>query len=226
MLQPKHMDKSQEILELIARQGLVPLFYHDDENVCMEVTTALYDGGVRILEFTNRGPRALDNFRKLRGLVNSKLPGLKLGIGTIKTESDTKAFLEAGADFIVCPIIHPGIAAISLEAGVLWIPGCLTATEIAQAEAAGATLVKIFPGSLVGPDYIAAIRDIFPAVKFMPTGGVDMTAENIGAWFNAGVVAVGMGSKLITKKILESSSYHSLTTAAADALAIVQAVKK
>lgn len=220
------MTKPNEILEVIARQGLVPLFYHDDQQVCIEITTALYNGGVRILEFTNRGEQALSNFRKLRELVNTKLPGMQLGIGTIKTEADATAFIDAGADFIVCPIIHPGIAGVSQRAGVLWIPGCLTATEIAQAEAIGATLVKIFPGSLVGPDYIAAIRDIFPAVKFMPTGGVDMTAESIGAWFKAGVIAVGMGSKLITKKIMETSSYHSLTSAAAEALAIVHAVKK
>ncbi len=207
-------------------QGLVPLFYHDDAELCAGITTALYDGGVRILEFTNRGASALANFKKLRQLVDTKLPGMQLGIGTIKTAHDAEAFIEAGADFIVCPIVHAGIAEVALKANVLWVPGCLTATEIAQAEAAGAKLVKIFPGSLVGPSYITAVKDIFPDMKFMPTGGVDMTTESIASWFKAGVIAVGMGSKLITRQILEHASFNSLQSASAEALSIVHTVKK
>ena len=220
------MDKAQKILEVIAEQGLVPLFYHDDPRLCEGITTALYEGGVRILEFTNRGANALSNFKQLRELVNSKLPGMQLGIGTIKTPKDATAFIDAGADFIVCPIVHTGIAEVAQNANVLWVPGCLTATEIAQAEAAGASLVKIFPGSLVGPSYITAVKDIFPDMKFMPTGGVDMTTESISAWFRAGVIAVGMGSKLITKQILEQASYNTLQSASAEALSIVHAIKK
>ncbi|RYZ35539.1 MAG: bifunctional 4-hydroxy-2-oxoglutarate aldolase/2-dehydro-3-deoxy-phosphogluconate aldolase, partial [Sphingobacteriales bacterium] len=149
------MDKSQQILSTIREQGLVPLFYHDDVQKCSSITRALYQGGVRLLEFTNRGPAALANFRELRSLVSAELPGMYLGIGTIKNEHDAQQFIEAGADFIVCPIVHPGIAKVSLSNKILWIPGCLTATEIAQAEALGASLVKIFPGSLVGPSYIS-----------------------------------------------------------------------
>lgn len=220
------MEKSQQILSTIREQGLVPLFYHDDVQKCLAVTRALYDGGVRLLEFTNRGPAALANFKELRKLITENLPGMYLGIGTIKNEKDAEAFIAAGADFIVCPIVHAGIASVTSKANILWIPGCLTATEIAQAEVLGARLVKIFPGSLVGPSYISAIKDIFPEIMFMPTGGVDMTRENIGEWFRAGVVAVGMGSKLITKQILEQTIYTSLSTASAEALAIVHSVKK
>ncbi len=220
------MDKGKKILDLIIEQGLVPLFYHDDEKLCEGITTALYGGGIRILEFTNRGPQALSNFRKLRALVDANLPGMQLGIGTIKTPADARTFIEAGADFIVCPIVHTGIAEICQEAKVLWVPGCLTATEIAQAEAAGASLVKIFPGSLVGPSYITAIKDIFPGMKFMPTGGVEMNSESISSWFKAGVIAIGMGSKLITKQILEQASYNTLQSASAEALSIVHEVKK
>lgn len=219
------MDKSQQILETILTQGLVPLFYHDDEALCIGITTALYAGGIRVLEFTNRGPQALANFSKLRKVIDTNLPGMHLGIGTIKNEKDASAFIEAGADFIVCPIVHTGIASVTQKAGLLWVPGCLTATEIALAESAGAKLVKIFPGSLVGPSYITAIKDIFPELMFMPTGGVDMSKESIGSWFKAGVVAVGMGSKLITRQVLDQASYKSLSAASAEALAIVHSVK-
>ncbi|HTF29569.1 MAG TPA: hypothetical protein VK625_12040, partial [Flavitalea sp.] len=136
------MDKSQQILETILAQGLVPLFYHDDEALCIGITTALYAGGIRVLEFTNRGPQALANFSKLRKVIDTNLPGMQLGIGTIKNEKDASAFIEAGADFIVCPIVHTGIASVTQKAGLLWVPGCLTATEIALAESAGAKLVQ------------------------------------------------------------------------------------
>jgi 2-dehydro-3-deoxyphosphogluconate aldolase / (4S)-4-hydroxy-2-oxoglutarate aldolase len=218
-------NRQQQILDTVKGQGLVPLFYHDDVQVCIEVTRALYLGGVRILEFTNRGVNAIDNFVALRKLVTDELPGMYLGIGTIKKSIDATSFINAGADFIVCPVVDAEIATVTRAAGLLWIPGCLTPTEISQAETAGARLVKIFPGSLVGPSYISAIKEIFPSIMFMPTGGVDMSKENINSWFRAGVVAVGMGSKLISKQILTQHSYTALTTASADALAIVHSVK-
>ncbi|MET0299462.1 MAG: bifunctional 4-hydroxy-2-oxoglutarate aldolase/2-dehydro-3-deoxy-phosphogluconate aldolase [Flavitalea sp.] len=220
------MSYTDIVFNTITEQGLVPLFYHDDPQLCVSITKALYDGGVRILEFTNRGAAALENFRILRKEVDKNMPGMHLGIGTIKTANDANDFVEAGTDFIVCPIVHPGVAEVAYRASLLWIPGCLTTTEIALAEENGAKLVKIFPGSLVGPSYISAIKDIFPDMKFMPTGGVDMTKESIASWFNAGVVAVGMGSKLITKQVLESAAYKTLTEASAEALSIVHSVKK
>jgi len=219
------MANQKQILNTVQEQGLVPLFYHDDADTCTGITTALFEGGCRILEFTNRGPQALANFKDLRKLINHKLPGMFLGIGTIKTERDAALFIEAGADFIISPIVHTGIASLTRDADLLWVPGCLTPTEIAVAESAGAQLVKVFPGSLVGPSYISAIKDIFPDIMFMPTGGVDLTKDNISAWFSAGVVAVGMGSKLITKNILQHALYKDLTVASAQALAVVDAVK-
>ena len=215
-----------DIINIIKQQGLVPLYYHDDPAVCVDIIQSLYEAGVRIIEFTNRGSQSLENFRILRKLVTEKLPGMCLGIGTIKTEKDADDFINAGADFIVCPIIHPGIAKTTHDAGLLWIPGCLTTTEIALAEANGASLVKIYPGSLVGPSYIGAIKEIFPALLFMPTGGVELEIENLRSWFDAGVVAVGMGSKLISKKILANKEYNELVRAAEKALDIIHSLKK
>jgi 2-dehydro-3-deoxyphosphogluconate aldolase/(4S)-4-hydroxy-2-oxoglutarate aldolase len=220
------MHKKQQIINLVKEQGLVPLFYHDDAETCKNIVRALYDGGVRIIEFTNRGANARENFIALRELVNKELHGMLLGIGTIKSQKDALDFIAAGADFIVCPIMHEGIAKTTHEAGLLWIPGCLTSTEIGRAEELGASVVKIFPGSLVGPSYIGAMRDIFPGLNFMPTGGVELEKENIKGWFDAGVVAVGMGSKLITKKLLENKAYADLTSSAKQVLDIIQSVKK
>jgi 2-dehydro-3-deoxyphosphogluconate aldolase/(4S)-4-hydroxy-2-oxoglutarate aldolase len=117
------------------------------------------------------------------------------------------------------------VAKVVQDAGLLWIPGCLTPTEIFTAEMNGAKMVKIFPGSVVGPSYISAIKELFPGILFMPTGGVDTTAENIKEWFDNGVCAVGMGSKLITKSILQNKEYDKLTALTKAVLEILNNVK-
>ena len=107
-----------------------------------------------------------------------------------------KLYIDLGAEFIVSPVINPAIAEETLAKGILWIPGCLTPTEVALAESLGAPLVKIFPGDLVGPSFLKSIKPLFPTTKFMVTGGVEVEAENIKNWLAVGVVALGLGSKL------------------------------
>ncbi|WP_207512504.1 bifunctional 4-hydroxy-2-oxoglutarate aldolase/2-dehydro-3-deoxy-phosphogluconate aldolase [Longitalea luteola] len=206
------MKNQQDIIAQIRQQKMLPLYFHKDVEVSINVLKALYEAGIRSVEYTNRGAEAVANFKAMRKLVNESMPGMLLGIGTVKTVEDAEQFIKAGADFIISPVVYPPVAKVVQDAGLLWIPGCLTPTEIFTAEMNGAKLVKIFPGSVVGPSYISAIKELFPGLLFMPTGGVDTTAENIKEWFDAGVVAVGMGSKLITKKILQEKQYDELTT--------------
>jgi 2-dehydro-3-deoxyphosphogluconate aldolase/(4S)-4-hydroxy-2-oxoglutarate aldolase len=217
------MSKQQTIIEQVLQQKMLPLWYHDSREVSIEVLRALYAAGIKAVEYTNRGAAALDNFKAMRQIVNKEMPGMLLGIGTIKTTGDAENFIAAGADFIICPVVYPPVARIVEEADLMWIPGCLTPTEIFTAEMNGAKLVKIFPGSLVGPSYISAIKELFPGLLFMPTGGVDTTAENIKAWFSNGVCAVGMGSKLISKTILDNKDYTKITSLTKDVLSILQA---
>ncbi|HEX2606767.1 MAG TPA: bifunctional 4-hydroxy-2-oxoglutarate aldolase/2-dehydro-3-deoxy-phosphogluconate aldolase [Flavisolibacter sp.] len=216
------MHKKQEALQALLEQKLLPLYYHDSPEVSQSVLQALYAAGIRTLEYTNRGEHALDNFKTLRKTVDKTMPGLQLGIGTIKTRKQAKKFVEAGADFVVCPSLNEEVAEVVHDAGLLWIPGCLTTTEIATAEAAGATVVKIFPGNLLGPSYIRAIKDIFPDLLFMPTGGVEAEAGNLKSWFDAGVVAVGMGSKLISRERIEAREFDRLRDDTVQALELVQ----
>lgn len=187
------MDK---ILEKIAQHPVIPVYYHDDSATCIEVVKASYAGGIRIFEFVNRGAKALENFKILLDYKKEHMPDLLLGIGTIKTAAQAQDFIDAGADFIVSPIVTKEIAAVTLDKGILWIPGCMTPTEIALAESLGAPLVKLFPGDTLGTGFLKAIKPLFPNVKFMPTGGVDVAEDNIRGWFNAGVYSVGLGSKL------------------------------
>ena len=219
------MKNQQDILNQIQQQKMLPLWFHKDATVSVEVLKALYAAGIKAVEYTNRGAEAVENFKALRKVVNESMPGMLLGIGTVKTVEDAQKFISAGADFIISPVVFPPVAKVVQDAGLLWIPGCLTPTEVFTAEMNGAKMVKIFPGSVVGPSYIAAIKELFPGLLFMPTGGVDTTAENIKEWFDAGVVAVGMGSKLISKSVLQNKEYDKLTQQTKGVLEILNNIK-
>lgn len=219
------MKKQQDILGQITQQKMLPLYFHKDKEVSIEVLKALYEAGIKAVEYTNRGAEAAENFKAMRQVVNDSMPDMLLGIGTVKTIADAEQFMNAGADFIISPVVYPPVAKVVQDAGLLWIPGCLTPTEIFTAEMNGAKMVKIFPGSVVGPSYISAIKELFPGLLFMPTGGVDTTAENIREWFNNGVCAVGMGSKLISKDILQNKEYDKLTTLTKVVLEILNNIK-
>ncbi len=218
------MNKKEEIQKLICEQKLLPLYYHDSEEISAGVLKAFYKVGIKAVEYTNRGSNALDNFIALRKIVNDEMPGMHLGAGTIKSVVDAEQFISAGADFIVCPVVNAAVAKIIQKAALLWIPGCMTSTEIYTAETNGATLVKIFPGSLLGTSYISAIKELFPNVLFMPTGGVETEKENLHAWFNAGVCAVGMGSKLISKEYLNNKEYDKIGSLTKEVLLILQSI--
>ena len=220
------MSTQKDIIAQIMQQKMLPLYFHSDQEVSINILKALYTAGIRSVEYTNRGEQALDNFKAMRKVVNDSMPGMLLGIGTVKTTADAEKFIAAGADFIISPVVYPPVARVVQEAGLLWIPGCLTPTEVFTAEMNGAKMVKIFPGSAVGPSYISAIKELFPGLLFMPTGGVDTTSENIKAWFDSGVVAVGMGSKLITKAIMQNKEYDKLIKLTTQALEIINHVTK
>ncbi|RYY29825.1 MAG: bifunctional 4-hydroxy-2-oxoglutarate aldolase/2-dehydro-3-deoxy-phosphogluconate aldolase [Sphingobacteriaceae bacterium] len=219
------MTKKQQVLDSIIAQGMLPLFFYEDATVSVEIVRTLYKAGVRVFEYTNRGPVALDNFVELKKVRDNEMPGLYLGIGTIKTIDEAEAFIAAGADFIVSPIVNPEVGKIAHKHKLLWIPGCMTPTEIFIAQQNDAALIKIFPADILGPQFLTAIRELFRGQLFMPTGGVDLTTESITAWFNAGVCAVGLGSKLISRKVLDNKLYDQLYNDVLYATEIVQSCK-
>jgi len=219
------MDKKEYIQQLICKEKLLPLYYHDSDEVSVEVLKVLYESGIRTVEYTNRGLNALDNFSAMRKIVNDEMPGMQLGVGTIKTAVDAESFIAAGADFIVCPVLNTEVGRIVHKAGLLWIPGCMTTTEIFTAETNGATIVKIFPGSILGPAYISAIKELFSTLLFMPTGGVEVNKENLQAWFNSGVCAVGLGGKLISKPNLDNGEYGKIAALTKEALNIIRGLE-
>lgn len=219
------MNKKEQVIQQIIHSGLLPLYYNESKNLSIEILKSLYQSGIRVLEYTNRGENALANFKALKSIALKEMPDLLLGIGTIKTAEAAKDFIELGADFIVSPIVSRQVAKIALEHNLAWIPGCLTPTEIHQAQSLGADLVKIFPGSLVGHSYIQSIKDIFPDLLFMPTGGVEPEEQNLKSWFDAGVSAVGMGSKLLKNSLIEENNFKALSDYISKVMLLIQSCK-
>jgi 2-dehydro-3-deoxyphosphogluconate aldolase/(4S)-4-hydroxy-2-oxoglutarate aldolase len=156
---------------------------------------------------------------------NAEMPDLLLGIGTIKNLQQAEEYFAVSADFFISPGFVPEVAAFLKSKGILYSPGCMTPTEIIAAENAGIHFIKLFPGNMLGPDFLSGIKDIFPKLLFMPTGGVDTTKENIGGWFKAGVSAVGMGSKLISKQLMADKDYATIESETKIVLSLIQSIK-
>ncbi|AWM15001.1 bifunctional 4-hydroxy-2-oxoglutarate aldolase/2-dehydro-3-deoxy-phosphogluconate aldolase [Flavobacterium sediminis] len=220
------MNKVQKVSEAIVKQGVLPLYFNADENVTIEILRAIYRGGIRAVEYTNRGDEAFTNFTKMIEVRNAEMPDMLLGIGTIKNIDQAKQYFNAGADFFISPGFVPEVAAFLISNNVLYSPGCMTPTDIIAAENAGVTFIKLFPGNVLGPGFMSAIKDVFPKLLFMPTGGVDTTQESIESWFNAGVSAVGMGSKLISKKLMKDKDYNTIEVETQKVLALVESIKR
>jgi 2-dehydro-3-deoxyphosphogluconate aldolase/(4S)-4-hydroxy-2-oxoglutarate aldolase len=197
-------------LTLLQKQKVLPLFYHADAEVCKGVVEALYHGGIRLIEFTNRGSEALARFTELSSLCKQSYPEMRLAVGTIASGKDAEDFIEAGADVLISPFWDDEVAVVAKNAGVLWIPGCMTPTEIHHAVQEGIQLIKLFPGNLLGTGFVEAIRPLFPNVHFVVTGGVDATADSVKQWLNAGIVAAGLGSKLITGEVMQQKQFSVL----------------
>ncbi len=215
-----------QVLTKAAEQGMMPLFYHADVELGKGVIAACYKGGARLLEFTNRGDFAHEVFGELNKFCRAELPEMIMGVGSINDAATASLFMQLGANFIVSASLREDIAKVCNRRKVPYMPGCGTLTEVGKAEELGCDIVKLFPGSVYGPNFIKSIKGPQPWTTIMPTGGVAPTVENLTAWFDAGAVCVGMGSKLISKDILKNKDFKLLEKRTSDALQTIQEVRK
>lgn len=212
------------MIETMHRTGLVPLFNHDDPQIAQQIVEAAYRGGARLMEFTNRRANAPEVFSHLNKNRNN-YPDMLLGIGTVMDADTTQRFVDAGADFIISPILKPEMADVCRRNNKPWIPGCATLTELVNAKDLGAAVMKVFPGSVLGPAFVSSVLPVVPDLKLMITGGVEPTEANLTAWFKAGSLCVGLGSQLFTKEILAQHAWDKLELSVAQALSIIQKIK-
>ena len=200
----------EKIIKAIIQQGVLPLYFHPDEIISIEILKALYESGIRVVEYTNRGKQALKNFRSLAKESYSQFPDLILGLGTVLDSKTGGKAIQNGADFLVSPGYTKELSKFSDNENILWIPGCMTPAELIQAQDDKLTLVKIFPANTIGSGFVKSVKEVFPDLLFMPTGGMDN--DNIESWFNAGASAIGMGGGLISKSIVENRDWKQLKT--------------
>lgn len=215
-----------EVALEMRRQGVIPVFYHADAELCKEILKASYAAGIRVFEFTNRGDFAHEVFGTLNKWAAKELPELMLGVGSVVDAPTAALYIQLGAAFVVSPLLNEEMAPICNRRKILWAPGCGSLSEIGRAEELGAEIVKIFPGSSVGgPEFVKAVKGPCPWSSIMPTGGVEPTEESLKAWFKAGVTCVGMGSNLFPKKLIEAKDWNAITETINQVRAIIASVR-
>ena len=215
-----------EVVSKMTETGMVPLFYHSDIEIAKKTLKACYEGGARLLEFTSRGDFAHQIFDELNKYVLTELPDMIMGVGSVTDSAAASLYMQLGANFIVTPVLREDIAVVCNRRKVLWSAGCGSLTEITKAEELGGEIVKLFPGSTYGPDFVKAIKGPQPWTSIMPTGGVSTEEDNLRGWFDAGVTCVGMGSKLISNEILANEDFEVLKTKVAETLKLIKKIRR
>jgi 2-dehydro-3-deoxyphosphogluconate aldolase/(4S)-4-hydroxy-2-oxoglutarate aldolase len=209
------------MLETLSLHPLVPVFFHPDALYSQNLVQACYEGGMRLVEFTNRGPEAPEVFAHLRQFTRQRYPDLLLGIGTIYTAAEAELFIDLGADFVVQPVTVPEVGEVCKRHKIPWIPGAMTPTEIFRALELGAAVAKVFPGIALKPDFIKALRGPMPKVPLMVNGGMEPTEECLNAWFEAGATALGMGAQQFFQD-KEMQDFDSVREKVAAMMAVAQ----
>ena len=216
-----------KVLNTILDKALVPVFYHPDPAVVIEVAKACFKAGLPILELTNRGDLAFQVYAELEKYCVRSLPGMVTGVGSISDAATAALYLNGGANFVVGPGLNRAVAKACNRRKVAYIPGCASVSEISDAEEMGCEIIKLFPArELGGPEFIKAVKAPCPWTRLMPTGGVELTRVSVEAWFQSGAACLGAGSSLIPPELLAKKNYTGLTRHIQNTLHLVSRAKK
>jgi 2-dehydro-3-deoxyphosphogluconate aldolase/(4S)-4-hydroxy-2-oxoglutarate aldolase len=213
-------------LTAVIDQGVVPIFYHPDVEVCVQVIQACADGGAKAVEFTNRGDFAAHVFLDVTRHFAKADPSVIMGVGSIVDAPTAGIYLANGANFVVGPMMNPEVARVCNRHMIPYHPGCGTVREISEAQELGVEIVKLFPGGAVGgPEFVKGVLGPMPWSKIMPTGGVEANEASLRPWFKSGIVACGIGSDLITKDLLAAKDYVGITARVRETVQLVKSIR-
>jgi len=216
---PVTNSRRTDVVTRIEALGVVAVIRLKDPTRLRAVVDAMAQGGLRALEVTMTVPGAVGLIRELAPALPA---GFLLGAGTVTDAATAHAVIDAGASFVVGPVFRPEVIAACHQHDVAAMPGCFSPTEILAAHECGADIVKVFPATMLGPQFIRDVRAPLPHVKLMPTGGV--TLDNAGDWIRAGAVAVGLGSALLDAKAIDEGRFDVITSNERRVVASVAAV--
>ncbi|MDR0833792.1 MAG: bifunctional 4-hydroxy-2-oxoglutarate aldolase/2-dehydro-3-deoxy-phosphogluconate aldolase [Candidatus Symbiothrix sp.] len=215
-----------QVISTMSATGMVPVFYHADVETAKLVVKACYAGGVRAFEFTNRGEFAHEVFGELSKFVAKECPDLILGVGSIVDAPTASLYIQLGANFLVGPLFNPDVAKVANRRLVPYTPGCGSVSEVGFAQESGCDLCKVFPGDVLGPNFVKGLKAPMPWSLLMVTGGVKPEEANLKSWFDAGVTCVGMGSNLFPKEVIAAKEWTTITGLCNNALGIIKTIKK
>ena len=210
------MRSKPEIMSLLTNPGIIAVVRAPKAEQVLPLSEALIAGGVIAVEITTTTPNAVEAIRKATQQIGSRAV---IGIGTVLDAPTCRAALEAGAEFVVSPILRPELVALCHAADRPVMLGAYTPTEAQPAHEAGADFIKIFPSDGLGPNYIKAIRAPLPHLRIIPTGIANV--DDVAGFITAGCVGVGLGSLLITRQILQEANWPELTRRAREFVAVV-----
>jgi 2-dehydro-3-deoxyphosphogluconate aldolase/(4S)-4-hydroxy-2-oxoglutarate aldolase len=214
-----------QVLSAMAATGVVPVFYHREVEVAKNVVRACYEGGIRVFEFTNRGEFAHEVFGEVCRFAARECPELILGVGSVVDAGTASLYVQLGANFLVGPLFNPEVARVANRRLVAYAPGCGSVSEVGFAQEAGCDLCKVFPGDVLGPLFVKGLMAPMPWSMLMVTGGVRPDEGNLRAWFEAGVLCVGMGSNLFPKEVLAAGDWGRIAGMCREVLATVARVR-
>ncbi|MCK4886090.1 MAG: bifunctional 4-hydroxy-2-oxoglutarate aldolase/2-dehydro-3-deoxy-phosphogluconate aldolase [Planctomycetes bacterium] len=218
--------KRIDTLLSMKKVGVIPVFYNADFETAKNVICACADGGANVIEFTNRGDRAIEVFTALEKYCVENRPDIIMGVGSVIDAPTAAMYIAAGANFIVGPVLDKETAIACNLKKIPYSPGCGSATEIHEAHKLGVEICKVFPGSCVGgPEFVKSVKGPMPWTDIMPTGGVSPTEESLREWFGAGIVCAGIGSKLISKEMLQKNDYAGITEAVKKAVDLIKNIR-
>ena len=209
-----HPDITQRLLE----PGIIAIIRADSSDQLLSAAQALVDGGVTAMEVTMTTPNALEVIRDASATFGDSI---LMGVGTVLDEETCVSAILAGAQFVVTPVTKPAVIRVCHRYGKPIASGAYTPTEALFAHESGADFVKLFPADRLGPGYIKSILAPLPMLRIIPTGGV--TPETARAFLEAGCVALGAASSLVSTEILKSRDWPAL---AARAEAFVRAIRE
>lgn len=210
------LSRRGDVLNAIGDAGVLPLFYCDDVERSVRIVAALAQGGARAIEFTDRGPNARRVFAEMAMRAAVQPQDVLLGAGSVRDPYAADWFIASGARFIVGPTFDADVATLCNLRRVPYLPGCATPTEVVTAEKSGVEFVKVFPGDVLGPAFVRAIRGPLPEAQVVVTGGVAATEASVRDWISAGAAALGFGSGLVSAAITSGADPAPLTRTVAD----------
>jgi 2-dehydro-3-deoxyphosphogluconate aldolase/(4S)-4-hydroxy-2-oxoglutarate aldolase len=191
--------------ELFNKAPLVGIIRNVSPEDLKSILPIYREAGLTTVEITMNTPGATD---MIRYAIENEHHGLNIGAGTVCTKEDLDLALEAGAQFIVTPVISKKVIKSCVKKGIPVFPGAFTPTEIYNAWSLGASMVKIYPATSLGPDYIKDLKAPMNQLKLLPTGGVGL--ENMAAFLKAGANGLGIGGQLFDKDLIKNKNWDGL----------------